>query len=68
MWVGGLNCWGLAGYSIGTTVLGNGLNISSIGPVKAPYKIITPLIYTDKILGNGAAQVTIDDHVILTGN
>ena len=68
MWVGGLNCWGLAGYSIGTTVLGNGLTISSIGPVKAPYKIITPLIYTDRILGNGAAQLTIDDNVILTGN
>ena len=28
----------------------------------------TPLIYTDKIIGNGATQVTIDDDVIITGN
>ena len=64
----GLNCWGLAGYNIGTAVIGKCLNISSIGTVKVPHKIITPLIYTDNILGNGATQVTIDDNVIITGN
>ena len=68
MWVGGLNCWGLAGDSIGTVVIGNCLNISNVGTVKAPYKMKTPLIYTDKIIGNGATQVTIDDDVIITGN
>ena len=67
MWVGGFNCWGLAGYTIGTSVSGECLTISSIGTVKAPYKLITPWIYTDNMTGNGAAQVTTDDNVICTG-
>ena len=63
----GFNCWGLAGYNIGTSVSGECLTISSIGTVKAPYKLITPWIYTDNMKGNGAAQVTTDDNVICTG-
>ena len=68
MWLMGQTSWFNGGYSIGTPGLGMCLNIPAFGSVKAPYKIITPLIYTDRILGNGAAQITIDDNVILTGN
>ena len=41
MWLMGNNYLLNGGYSIGTPVLGMCLNISGIGSVKAPYKILT---------------------------
>ena len=67
-WLIGQTYWFNGRLSTGTPGLGMCLNISTIGTVKAPYKIITPLIYNDTIRTHGAAHVTIDDNVIITGD
>ena len=68
MWLMGVNCCSCAGYSIGTPGLGMCSDIFTIGNVTARYELRTPLVHTDKIQGNGAAQVTIDDNVIIPCN
>ena len=68
VWLMGQNYWFDGGYSIGTPVLGMCLTISTIGNVTADYELRTPVVYDDRIQGNGAAQVIIADNVILTGN
>ena len=44
------------------------LNIYTTGNGTAKYELRTPLVHSDKIQGNGAAQVTIDDNVIIPCN
>ena len=68
MWISGINCWALAGYSIGTSGLGVCLNISEVGNVIAPYKIISPKMQTNTILANGNNEITLDDNVLIIGN
>ena len=63
MWLMGQTYWLNGGYSIGTPVLGMCLNISDIGSVKAPYKILTPLIDTNKLIAFGATEIALEDHV-----
>ena len=67
MWLMCQNGWYNGGYSIGTPGLGMCLNISAIGSVKGPYTIITPLMYTNKIIANGATEITLEDNVKMTG-
>ena len=55
LWVSGINCWGIAGYTIGNTVVGVCLTVNSAGTVEMPYKITTPEI---KILNtNGTLHI-----------
>lgn len=68
VWLMGQHYWFYGGYSSGTPVLGMCLNISTIGTVTANYELRTPLVYADKLQGNGASQVIIDGNVIITGN
>ena len=49
MWVSGLSCWGVAGYSIGANVKGMCLTINSAGNVNIPNNIKTHEIMVDKI-------------------
>ena len=64
----GRNSWFNNNYSIGTPVLGMCFNIGVAGSITAPYKLQTPCIHVDILRGHVAAQITIDDDVILTGN
>ena len=68
MWLMGQNYWFNGGYSVGTPGLGMCLNISTIGSVIAPFKIITPLIYSNTMRANGANQITLEDNVTISGN
>ena len=67
MWLVGQKYWLNGGYSIGIHVLGMCLNISTVGSVKAPYKILTPLSYTNKLIAFGATEITLEDNVNITG-
>ena len=51
---------------MGTTGFGSCLNISSIGSVSAPYKLLTPTLQTNKILSFGNNEITLDDNVKLS--
>ena len=62
MWLMVQSYWFNGGYSIGTPGLGMCLNIFTIGSVKAPYKIITPSIYSNKLIANGATERTLEDN------
>ena len=68
MWISGINCWGRSGYSIGSSSLGMCFNVSEVGNIDAPYKLISNKLHTNTILANGNNEITSDDDVILTGN
>ena len=68
MWVCGVNYWGNTGYTFGTPVLNNCLNITTTGNVNIPYDIKTPDIMVDRIRASTLEYITIDDNVIITGN
>ena len=68
MWVSGVNAFTRVGFIIGTLMLNSCLNISDAGTVTADYKIMTPLLQSNIIRGNGATQITLDDNVISTGD
>ena len=53
---------------MGTPGFGSCLNISNVGNVIAPYKILSPKIHTNTILANGNNEITLDDDVLITGN
>ena len=48
-WICGVNCWDKQGYSIGTPVLNNCLNINISGNVDIPYGITTPALTVNGI-------------------
>ena len=52
IWVCGANSWGgnVNGFSFGTAGLGSCLNIATTGSVIAPYKFLSSIVQTNKIL------------------
>ena len=68
VWVCGVNSWGLSGYSIGTAVIGNCLNINSSGRVGISNGIQTPEIMINTVKALTADYLTIDDSAVVTGN
>ena len=68
MWVSGLNCWCVAGYSIGANVKGRCLNLNSAGNVNIPNNIKTPETMVDKIKALTWEHLTIDANAVITGS
>ena len=68
MWACGANVCTRVGFTIGTPILNSCLNIYDAGTITADYRIMTPLLYYNTMIGNGDTQITIADHVVITGN
>ena len=60
VWICGVNSWSqtIWGFSMGSPGFGSCLNISSIGSVSAPYKLLTPTLQTNNILSFGNNEIT----------
>ena len=66
-WVAGINCWDKQGYSIGTPVLNNCLNITLDGNLDAAYGLTTPAITVNNISASTSEYLNIGDNAVITG-
>ena len=67
MWAGGVNCWDISGYTIGTPELNSCLNITNHGNITIPYKLRSPGINVDTMKALTLNDISFDDNVLITG-
>ena len=60
-------CWDNHGYSIGTPVLNNCLNITLDGNLDAAYGLTTPAITVNNISASTSEYLNIGDNAVITG-